>query len=67
MFNGAGPGRTEALTDSALMRLAKQNEDRFLQMTMLNKHYRINCSRLTLWEYMLLIEQIDKEANELKK
>jgi hypothetical protein len=49
------------------MRLAKQNEDRFLQMTMLNKHYRINCSRLTLWEYMLLIEQIDKEANEQKK
>jgi hypothetical protein len=49
------------------MILAKQNENRFIQMVMLNKHYRLDCRRLTLWEYMLLIEQIDKEANELKK
>ena len=33
-------------------------------MIMLNKHFKINCHRVTLWEYMLLIEQIDKQANE---
>ena len=41
--------------------MAKQNEDRFIQMTYLNNKHRLNCSRLTLWEYMLLIELNSKE------
>ncbi len=43
------------------MTMAKQNEDRFVQMVYLNRKYQLNCSRLTLWEYMLLIEQETKE------
>ena len=46
------------------MTLAKQNEDSFMQRTMLNTRYGVNCSKLTLWEYMLLVEQAIKQSKE---
>lgn len=46
------------------MTLAQQNEDGFLQRTLLNSRYGVNCSKLTLWEYMLLVEHATKELKE---
>lgn len=46
------------------MKLAEQNESSFLQRVMIDKRYGVNCLRLTLWEYMLLIEQLTKEQDK---
>jgi hypothetical protein len=43
------------------MTLAQQNENGFLQRMHLNARYGVNCLRLTLWEYLLLIEQASKD------
>jgi hypothetical protein len=46
------------------MRFAKQNEDGFIQRSYINKIYKIDCTRLTLWEYLLLLEQLDKNQKQ---
>jgi hypothetical protein len=46
------------------MTLAQQNENGFLQRMHLNARYGVNCLRLTLWEYLLLIEQTTKETKD---
>lgn len=47
-----------------MMALAKQAEESFIQRTLLNSRYGVNCSKLTLWEYMLLVEQATKQIKE---
>lgn len=44
------------------MTLAKQNEDSFMQRAHINTRYGVNCSKLTLWEYFLLVEQAIKQS-----
>lgn len=46
------------------MKLASQNEGSFLQRVTIDQRYGVNCLRLTLWEYMLLIEQLTKEQDK---
>lgn len=46
------------------MKLAEQNESSFMQRVTIDKRYSVNCLRLTLWEYMLLIEQLTKEQDK---
>jgi len=46
--------------ESAAYRLAKQNENGFIQRTLINQRYGVNCMKLTLWEYLLLIEHTNK-------
>ncbi len=43
-----------------MMRFAKQAEETFLQRTILKRQYGMDISRLTLWEYFLLLEHITK-------
>ena len=41
--------------------MAKNAENGFIQRTILNQRYGVNCNKLTLWEYMLLIEHTSKQ------
>ena len=42
--------------------MAKNAENGFIQRTILNQRYGVNCNKLTLWEYMLLIEHTHKRV-----
>ena len=46
------------------MKLMQQNEGSFMQRVTIDKRFGVNCLRLTLWEYMLLIEQMSKEQDK---
>jgi hypothetical protein len=43
------------------MKIAKKNEQAFIQHLLINNEYGVNCNKLTLWEYFLLIEKITNE------
>ena len=64
MFEHRGSTGGGTLGESAGMKLAEQNESSFLQRVTIDKRYGVNCLRLTLWEYMLLIEQLTKEQDK---
>ena len=46
------------------MKVIKKNEDAFHNRIMIKDKYRIDCSKLTLWEYFLLIEKITSENSK---
>lgn len=45
------------------MRMARNAENSFIQRTLIGQRYGVNCSRLTLWEYLLLVELLDKKKD----
>jgi len=62
MFDNSGPSRRNSLDTGAAVTLAQQNENGFLQRIHINARYGVNCLRLTLWEYLLLIERASKDS-----
>ena len=36
------------------------NENGFLQRVLVNQRFGVDCSRLTIWEYLLLLEHTEK-------
>jgi hypothetical protein len=43
------------------MKLATNAENSFIQRVLVGQRYGVNCSRLTLWEYLILVEQALKK------
>lgn len=64
MFEHRGSTGGSTLAESAGMKLMQQNEGSFMQRVTIDKRFGVNCLRLTLWEYMLLIEQMSKEQDK---
>jgi hypothetical protein len=60
MFVSSGPGGGTSIDEAAGYVMAKNAENGFIQRTILNQRYGVNCNKLTLWEYMLLIEHTSK-------
>ena len=60
MFISSGPGGGTSIDEAAGYVMAKNAENGFIQRTILNQRYGVNCNKLTLWEYILLIEQTHK-------
>lgn len=60
MFVSSGPGGGASIDEAAGYVMAKNAENGFIQRTILNQRYGVNCNKLTLWEYMLLIEHTSK-------
>ena len=46
------------------MIVIKKNEDAFYNRIMIKDKYGIDCGKLTLWEYFLLIEKITSENSK---
>ena len=61
MFVSSGQGGGTSLDEAAGYVMAKSAENSFIQRTILNQRYGVNCNKLTLWEYMLLIEHTHKQ------
>lgn len=45
----------------------REAEQTFIGITSLNKHYAIDATRKSLWEYLLLCEQLKMEVKQLEK
>mgnify|MGYP000184451717 FL=1 len=60
MFVSSGPGGGTSIDEAAGYVMARNAENGFIQRTILNQRYGVNCNKLTLWEYMLLIEHTSK-------
>lgn len=56
LFDGNRQDGGVPVEQSAGQKLAKQNENGFIQRTLINQRYGVNCMKLTMWEYLLLIE-----------
>jgi len=52
------------VTESVIMIVIKKNEDAFYNRIMIKDKYGIDCGKLTLWEYFLLIEKITSENSK---
>lgn len=50
--------------ESVVMKVIKKNEDAFYNRMMIKDKYGVDCSKLTLWEYFLLIEKITSENSK---
>jgi hypothetical protein len=61
MFVSSGPSGGTSIDEAAGYVMAKNAENGFIQRTILNQRYGVNCNKLTLWEYMLLIEHTHKQ------
>lgn len=61
MFVSGGPSSGTSVDEAAGYVMARNAENGFIQRTILNQRYGVNCNKLTLWEYMLLIEHTHKQ------
>lgn len=61
MFVSSGQGSGASIDETARYVMAKNAENGFIQRTILNQKYGVNCNKLTLWEYMLLLEHTYKQ------
>ena len=61
MFVSGGPSGGTSIDEAAGYVMAKNAENGFIQRTILNQRFGVNCNKLTLWEYMLLIEHTHKQ------
>ena len=61
MFSSNGQGSGTSIDEAAGYVMAKNAENGFIQRTILNQKYGINCNKITLWEYMLLLEHTYKQ------
>lgn len=63
MFEDSGANSRIGNEEGIMMKFAKQAEETFLQRTILKREYGTDISRLTLWEYFLLLEYITKKKD----
>lgn len=61
MFISDRQGSRASIDEAAGYVMAKNAEDGFIQRTILNQRYGVSCNKLTLWEYMLLLEHTYKQ------
>jgi hypothetical protein len=61
MFVSDRQGSWASIDEAAGYVMAKNAESGFIQRTILNQRYGVNCNKLTLWEYMLLLEHTYKQ------
>ena len=61
MFVSSGQGGGTSIDEAAGHVMARNAENGFIQRTILNQRFGVNCNKLTLWEYMLLIEHTSKQ------
>lgn len=62
MFTDSGSGKHNGLEESIMAKLGKQAEETFIQRMILKREYQTDITRLTLWEYFLLLEYITKNT-----
>jgi hypothetical protein len=61
MFVSSGQSSWASIDEAAGHVMARNAESGFIQRTILNQRYGVNCNKLTLWEYMLLLEHTYKQ------
>lgn len=61
LFGTNPKGERLSTLDHPAARLAATNERGFLQRVMINQRYALNCNRLSLWEYLLILEHTEKQ------
>jgi hypothetical protein len=61
MFDDDRQDSGTPIDQSALLKIASKNEDGFIQRMIINSRYNVNCNRLTIWEYFLVIEKLLSE------
>ena len=60
LFDGYGGGRSETYRDGAIKALVTTAESRFFIGVRIRTEFGLDANKLNLYEYYLLIEQLDK-------
>jgi len=47
-------------------KIIKYHESSFIQRSLVNQRFNQNCAKLTLWEYLILLEEIVKLDEKIK-
>ena len=64
MFDSSRKSERLAVGVHPAVKLAGINERGFIQRTMMRQRYGLDIDRLTLWEYLLLLEHTDKQDQQ---
>jgi hypothetical protein len=62
MFTDSGFSGKNGLAEGIMEKLGRQAEETFIQRMILKREYQTDITRLTLWEYFLLLEYITKNS-----
>lgn len=65
MFTDSGSGSKNGLAEGIMEKLFRQAEETFIQRMILKREYQTDITRLTLWEYFLLLEYITKNTKTI--